>query len=156
MKNLLQNLEASNFIVNIHKNVLWADSMKFAELIKENPRAFELVKSYTGRDDDIRDLRTKFNLMFSGFYDFLLKYASDPIDVKSNSELDMMLTCNINDELLLVAFREESNVEQITSYNFASYGMLPIHFSTISLDFKNKIHILMYDRKFYFPGTSPN
>lgn len=149
MKNVLQTLEASNFISDIHKSAMWVDTMKFAKLIKENPKSLTVIKAYDGGYAEIRDLRTKFNLITSGFFDFLRTYPH-------TEDLEMMLSCNINDELLMVAFRDSKNYDKIVSYNFANYGMLPIHFSTISLDFRNNIHILLYDRKFYFPGIEPN
>lgn len=149
MKNILQNLEASNFIGNVHKTTLWADCLQFAKLIRDNPKSLHIIKTYVGSDSHIRDLRTKFNLMTSGFYDFLKTYLT-------TSDADIMLSCNIDDELLLVAFKDIQDEEKIVSYNFSTYGMLPIHLSTISLDFSNKIHILLYDRKFNFPGLTLN
>lgn len=149
MKNILQNLEASNFITDIHKTTMWVDSIQFAKLIKEDPGSLEILKRYDGVGSEIRDLRVKFNLVTSGFFDFLRTYSS-------TDDAEMMLSCNINDELLLAAFKNITDYPQIVMYNFLTYGMIPIHFSTIPLDFRKKIHILMYDRKFNFPGSSLN
>lgn len=149
MKNLLQKLESSKFIDSVHKLTLWADTIEFMDLIKKNPDTFEYTKSYRLEDLHAWDLRIKFNLMASGFYQYLGQYLSVTSD-------ELMLSCNIDDEFILVAFKGTKNIETIIEYYFQKFKSIPVHNVEVDLDFNNKVHILMYDRRFKFPGIDLN
>lgn len=149
MKNLLQKLEESKFIDSVHKLALWADTMEFMDMLKKDPETFEFTKSYELEKLHAWDLRVKFNLMASGFYQYLEHYLQTKID-------DLMLSCNIDDDYILVAFKGKKNIETIIEYYFQRFKSIPVHNIEVDLDFNNKVHILMYDRKLKFPGIELN
>jgi hypothetical protein len=148
MKNLLQKLEKSKFIDGVHKLALWADVIEFMDLLKNRPKTFEYSKSYKLEDVHFWDLRIKFNLMGSGFYQYLSHYLE--------TQDDLMLSCNIDDDFILVAFKGKKNIENIIEYYFDRFKSIPVHNIEVDLDYNNKVHILMYDRKFKFPGIELN
>lgn len=149
MKNILKSLEESKFISNIHTTALWADAFNFAKLIKKNPKAINMLKSY--KEDAIVTgaLRVKFNLMTSGFHEYL----GVLID---NSNDELMLSCNMPDGLLLVAYKGSENTNNVINYLFSYCKSIPIDRDIINLDFDNKVHILLYDLRLAFPGFSVN
>lgn len=149
MKNLLQKLEESKFIDGVHKLALWADAIEFMDTISKNPNTFQFTKSYELETLHAWDLRIKFNLMASGFYQYLEQYLQTKID-------DLMLSCNIDEDFILVAFRGRKNIETIIEYYFGKFNSIPVHNIEINLDYNNKVHILMYDKKFKFPGIELN
>jgi len=150
MKHLLKKLEKSKFIDSIHRTALWADAIAFMDLMRDSPDAFECTKSYRLEDLHAWDLRVKFNLMASGFYQYLEKYcANDP-------DNDLMLSCNIDEKYIFVAFKGKKNVTTVIEYYFGKYKSIPVHNAIIDLDYSNKVHILMYDRDFEFPGINLN
>lgn len=150
MKGLLKKLEKSKFIDDIHKQTLWADSVEFMKIITETPNLFECTKSYDINLYEAWDLRVKFNIMASGFYDYIKLYST-----KYEGD-DLMLSCNLDDTYSLVAFEGADNTKKIIAYHFQKFHMLPVHYIEINLDYESNIHILMYNENFVFPGINLN
>ena len=149
MKNILQKLEDAKFIDSIHKLTLWADITEFMDLLKKKPETFQFAKSYVIDDLHMWDLRIKFNLMCSGFYQYIEHYLE-------SNDSDLMLSCNIDDDFSLVAFRGKKNIRTIIEYYFDRFKSIPVHDIEVNLDYNNKVHILMYDRRMKFPGIDLN
>lgn len=150
MKNLLKRLEESKFIDSIHMRTLWVDTMEFMEYMKDHPDSFEYTKSYRLEDIHAWDLRVKFNVMASGFYQYLQKYC------EADPDNDLMLTCNIDEKFTFVAFKGKKNLQKVVEYYYDQFNSIPVHDTILDLDYNSKIHILMYDKKFKFPEISLN
>lgn len=150
MKNILEKLESSNFIHETHRRLMWADAIKFMEQNKYTNKKLNdgFIKSYLLKHIRNGELRIRFNLMATGFYQYLKFYFSD--------SKEYMLSCSIDDDLMLVAFLDTKNQNSIKLYNFTLYNVIPIHQTIINLDFKTKVHILMYDKRFKLPGMELN
>jgi|LakMenEpi03Aug12_release.lakeMendotaPanAssembly.Ray.scaffolds.fasta_scaffold177798_2 hypothetical protein len=151
MKKVLQKLEKSNFIKQVHKQVIVADTINFIDTLKSNKNKFLCTKVFKLDNDylDFMDLRIKSTLILSGFYDYLHTFINKNTD-------DIMLTCNIDNNFTFLAFKNIQKSTDIIEDIFLTENKIPIHLSTIDLDYETKIHILMYDNKFQFPGFSLN
>lgn len=143
MKNILEKLEKAKFIGNIHKQALLADTMHYIDRIKDNIDRFQspLLSIKSKKYKHFLDLRVKSNVMVSGFYDYLVSFATSKVSD------DSVISCNIDDGYLLVAFKDRSAFKIVMNDIFEEQNILPLHMTEIDLDYNLKIHILLYDQR---------
>lgn len=152
MENILKQLERCNFISNVHDKLLTAEAIQFIEAagLKNEPFVQHVsIKGRSKKETAYLDSFVKFNIMATGLFQYLRK-----IDTVDSDNL--MINCNIDDQILLVAYKNESDKKYISKLNFIEMGLLPIHSTSINLDYDNKVHILLYNKRSGFPEINLN
>jgi hypothetical protein len=76
--------------------------------------------------------------------------------IEEFDEENLMVNCNIDDRILLVAYKNANDRRYISKMTFIETGMLPIHSTSVDLDYNNKVHILLYNKKIGFPEINLN
>jgi hypothetical protein len=152
MKNILKRLQSSSFISGIHDKLLTAEAIRFIETAGLQSKPFTehiCIKHRSISETEYLDSFIKFNLMATGLAQYLKKLDSDDAE-------GLMVNCNIDDRILLVAYKNEDDTRYISKLNFYEMGLLPIHSTSIDLDYNNKVHILLYNKKIGFPEIIMN
>ena len=151
MENVLQKLESSKFINHIHKQVIVADTVDFLDKIPDNKDKFKFIKLFKPDSEylEFMDLRIKSSIILSGFYDCLNVFNSSEAD-------NVMMSCNIADLYTFIAFKDIDEYESIVSDVFFNKHVIPLHLMSVDLDYKLRIHILMYNNYFKLPGFNLN
>ena len=152
MENILRKLEKVNFISGVHDKLLAAEAIQFIEKAGLTSDSFlhqPLLSKKPKHVITYLDSFVKFNVMATGLFHYLKKFDGDDVD-------DLMINCNIDDQILLVAYKNEKDKRYVSKITFREMGLLPIHSTTIDLDYDNKIHILLYNKKLGFPEINLN
>jgi len=152
MKKVLQKLETSNFISGIHNKLLVAESIRFLETTRiTDGRIIDHICTThrSKRELDYLDSFVKFNVAATGLYQFLYKLEDD-------DDGSLMVNVNIDDRILLVAYKNEKDKSYVSNITFHEFGLIPIHSTSINLDYNNKVHILLYNKKAGFPEINLN
>lgn len=152
MENILKRLQDCNFISGIHDKVLTAEAIKFIDSAGLHSTSFIehiACKKRKIEETAFLDSFVKFNLMATGLAHYLRK-------IEELDDESLMVNCNIDDRILLVAYKNPKDRKNISKMTFNETGMLPIHAVSIDLDYNNKVHILLYNKKIGFPEINLN
>lgn len=151
MKNLLRKLEKSKFITNIHRQALIAETASYIDSLNSHLDKLTIIKFFRLDPEtcNFMDMRVKSLIMLSGLFDYFTPLIED-------SKNELMLSAKLDGDFTVVAFKDLQAVPEITSLMFSKLSTVPVHLTSMDLDYKTTIYILFYDNQFELPGYNLN